>query len=224
LLARTDMISILTVVALALVSSPAGPWLDRRSALQTAGGMVAAASLPVPMPAFAAIEAAEAQRRFDIIKAAASASLSSTSRLLDKVMDLELPPRAIEDSFLYTAPSLCEAGSNGGRQFVSVRLWQRSVSGTNGISSAELVQGFQTRFAKNEKPKGFKVYYGAVVKVNTEQFALFANIFETQEQAELINTQERAIVKKKLLRAELDTVLPVFSCDPELSAALGGCA
>ena len=52
---------------------------------------------------------------------------------------------------------------------------------------------------------------------------LFANIVDTQEQAELINTQERAIEKKKLLRAELNTVLPLFSCDPFLWGALGGC-
>ena len=205
------LIGLLTVVASALVRPPLS---DRRSALQTAGGLAIATSFP--WPAAAEVDS----QKFEAIKAAASASLSSTSKLVDTVADLKLRPPPVGDSFLFTDKSICKADGN---QFVSVRLWKPSVSGTNRISTAEIVQGFQKRFAKNDKPKGYKAYYGAVVSVDTEQYALFANVFETKEQAEKINADERAIEKKGLLRASLNYVLPIFSSDT-LSAALGGCA
>ena len=70
---------------------------------------------------------------------------------------------------------------------------------------------------------GFKAYYGTVVRANEgEEFALFANIFEQQAQAELVNEQELAISKKKVVRANLQVVLPVFE-DSLLAANLGGC-
>ena len=47
---------------------------------------------------------------------------------------------------------------------------------------------------------GFKIYYGAVVQDGSgSQFALFANIFETAEQAELVNSKAFEFANEELL-------------------------
>jgi hypothetical protein len=194
----------------------------RRTALQA--GAFAAATLGVPQPTLAAaVESGSQQKRFEALVVAAGSSLSSTSKLLETVSALTLDSRS--SNFVFAAPSLCKAPK--APAFVSVRLWRPVLSGTSGLSSEGIVNAFEARFSKlaqKERGEGFKLYYGAVARANGEDYALFANIFETQAQAELINTQELAINKKKLLRANLQLILPVFSCDAQLPAALGGCA
>lgn len=212
------MIQLLALVATssALLRSPATARVDRRAVLQTGGGMLAAATFAVPDPAFAAVES-DPKKRFEAVRSSASASLSSTSKLKDKITDLELARG--KDNFLFSAPTLCKS-TKGGR-FVSVRLWRP----TGGETATEIVKGFGTRFSKlDKKPDGFAMYYGAVVRADEgEEFALFANVFETAEQAEGINTKELSIMKKKLIRANLQVILPVFT-DSQLPAVLGGCA
>ena len=93
-----------------------------------------------------------------------------------------------------------------------------------GSTATELVKQFEMRYSKSDKkPDGSQVYFGAVVRADEgEEFALFANLFKTREQAELINTQELAISKKKLIRADLQIILPIFA-DSGLASVLGGC-
>ena len=67
-----------------------------------------------------------------------------------------------------------------------------------GSTATELVKQFEMRYSKSDKkPDASQVYFGAVVRADEgEEFALFANLFKTREQAELINTQELAISKR----------------------------
>ena len=141
-----------------------------------------------PAPALAT-PASSPEARFEAIRAAAAtASLSkegSSSLFSSKVT--KLTPVTDKESFLFTAPSLCSAvpSSGSANRYLSIRLWEP----TNGEKAEDIVKAFEKKFAATEKKTdGFKIYYGTVVKdLDADEFALFANIFETAEEAELIN-------------------------------------
>ena len=230
----------------ALLSQPSATcsW-DRRATLQAAGGMVAAASFSTPTPAHAST-GGNSQKRFEDIRDAFLTSLSSASPLASKFSSLARVNLKDDPGFLFTAPNVCKTATGTGR-FVSVRLWRP----TGGGDVRSILESFETRFAKEkQKPDGFRCYYGAVVldEEVTSQYALLANVVDTREQAELINAkvkpclafvpnapdsshsvspglpvryQELALVKKKLVRADL-TVAPTFASST-LEAKLGGC-
>ena len=202
-----------SVPCLVVSPSPARSMIDRRTALQQgAGGLFAATVLAAPTPAFAS--AAGGRQAFDDVKEAASGSLASTSKLIEKVDTLTFAPN--KETFLFSASNVCKSPGD----YVSIRLWRP----TGGETASEIVKSFEARFEANKaKPEGFKNYWGAVVRANEgEEFAMFANVVQTAEQAEKINTAELGISKKKVLRANLQIILPVFSSET-LSIALGGC-
>ena len=182
-------------------------------ALKT-GGM-AAASIAIPTPAFAADPL---QSRFEDVQGVTSASLNRASPLLSKISNLERCTTSNRADFLFTSgPSLCNAPK--AERWVSVRLWR----GTGGENAKSLLQSFESKFAKEkDKPDGFRVYYGTVVNDElVSDFALVVNIVETRAQAEAINAKELALVKKKVIRADV-TIVPIFS-DSLLERYLGGC-
>jgi len=199
-----------------LQSPPSARRWDRRSAVQTAGGMLAT-SFTWPSPVFAS-SGGSTQTRFEDVRNAVTSSLSSSSPLVSKFSNLARVNLKDDPGFLFLAPSLCKAAK--GTRFVSVRLWRP----TGGGDVRSILESFEARFAKEkQKPDGFRCYYGAVVldEETTSQYALLANVVETKEQAEILNTKELALVKKKLVRADL-SVAPIFA-DSQLEAKLGGC-
>lgn len=179
----------------ALLHSPhAAPHVDRRAALQLGSGLLAAASFaPAPTTAsqYAGSAPATASERFEAIRvAAATASLSdkgSSSLFSGKVGKLEAI--TYKESFLFTRTGLCDANGSNENRYLSVRLWEP----INGETAEDIVKTFEAKFANTEKKtEGFKIYYGSVVKdPKGNELALFANIFETANEAEMIN--EKAV-------------------------------
>ena len=182
-------------------------------ALKTAGGM-AAGSIAVPTPTLAADAL---QTRFEDVQGVTGASLNRASPLLSKISSLEKCTSSNRADFLFTSPSLCKAPK--AERWVSVRLWR----GTGAENAKSLLQSFESKFAKENKPDGFKVYYGTVVNdaESVSELAMVVNVFETRAQAEAINAKELALVKKKVIRADV-TVVPIFA-DSLLERYLGGC-
>ena len=93
-----------------------------------------------------------------------------------------------EDSFLYTAPKLCNTVDVSGRSsgdpaFLTIRTWKPVRGG--GSSAEEIIDLFNKKFAPTVvKLPGFKLYYGAVVRDETgARVAFFMNVFETEARA-----------------------------------------
>lgn len=162
--------------------------------LQLGGGLFAAAAFgPTPASALTPTE------RFEAIRgAAATATLSkagSSSLFSSKVG--KLAPVSGAESFLFEAPQLCESTpSDAKTRYLSVRLWEP----INDATAEMIVKSFEKKFAATEKrAEGFKIYYGSVVKdASGAEFALFANIFETADEADAINKKAVAFAAGEL--------------------------